>query len=137
MAKSTLVSLFEALTAGEDAGAGGLGVSNAFTLGTGTFPRGILGVCSTGFSTAAGLMGGAGVTAGLAVVVTRGGVLGSEASEDTWATASSSSKVRTGTSGGIGLAGLRAVFASDVFAHSDKSLFGAGLSSCTGLDSRR
>jgi hypothetical protein len=137
MAKSTLVSLFEALTGGEEAGAGAFGFSSAFTLGTGTFPRGILGVCSTGSSTAAGLRGGAGVTAGRAVVVALGGVLGTDASEETWAIASTSSKVMTGASGGIGLAGLRAVFASEVFVHNGRFFVGAGLSSCTGLDSRR
>jgi hypothetical protein len=84
MAKSTFVNLFEALTGGDEDGAAILGVSSALTLGTGTFPLGILGVCTTGFPTAAGLTGDADVTAGLAgVSVVLGGVGGIDGSEET------------------------------------------------------
>ena len=84
MAKSTFVNLFEALTGGDEDTAATLGVSRALTLGTGTFPLGILGVCSTGFSPAADLTGGAGVTAGLVdISVVLGGVGGIEGSEET------------------------------------------------------
>lgn len=51
-AESTFASRFEALTGGDDVGAGCLGVSQALTLGTGTLPRGIFGVCSGGLSNA-------------------------------------------------------------------------------------
>jgi hypothetical protein len=66
-AKSTLVRRFEALTGGDDGGAGRLGVSAAFTLGTGTFPRGIVGVCTGdifGVCTGGGFGGGLGLIAG-------------------------------------------------------------------------
>lgn len=135
-AKSTFVNRLAALTGGEDAGAAILGVSSAFTLGTGTLPLGILGVCNAGFFTANGLAGGAGVTAGLSgTLVTEGGVLGIVASEETCEIASSSSKVMTVTPCGIDFVGLRAGFAS-VFSHNGKASLGARLSFCTGLDNR-
>lgn len=136
MAKSTLVNRLEALTGGEEVGACTLGVSSAFTLGTGTFPLGILGVCRTGISTA-GLTGGAGVMAGWGVALASpGGVPGNDVSEDilTMLTGSASNLI-IGAPRGIGFAGVRGVFASDVFAHSGRAFLGARASSQAGLDS--
>jgi hypothetical protein len=100
MAKSTLLNRFEALTGGEEGGGGCLGVSKAFTLGTGTFPRGIfgLGVCTAG----------AGVTGTMGVGPSpTGGVLGSVTSEDACALISDSqSRLMMVAPRGIGLGGF-------------------------------
>ena len=47
-ANSMLLKRFETLTGGEEGGAGCRGVSKARTLGTGTLPLGIFGVCAGG-----------------------------------------------------------------------------------------
>lgn len=139
MAKSTFVNRFEALTGGEEGGACTLGVSRAFTLGTGTLPLGILGVCMAGLLATGVLAGGAGVTVGWgAAFVTLGGELGSDMSEEMCAmtlfVSSSGSRLITGAPRGIGFGGIRAFFASELFG---KFFFGAGVSSYTGLDSFR
>lgn len=136
-AKSTLVRRLAALTGGEDGSAGTCGVLAAFTLGTGTFLRGIFGVCSAGRSLTAGSTRGADVTAGLTVTLdSGGGVLGSDGGEDGGSVTSLSSKWMTEAPCGIGRAG-RVGFARGSFVDTEMLFLGAGLSSKMGLDTRR
>lgn len=82
IAKSTLLRRLEALTGGEEGGARCFGVSKARTLGTGTFPLGILGVFAGGWWDTTGC--GAGVAnwrRSALAFVTFGGVPGSETSD--------------------------------------------------------
>ena len=80
-ANSILLRRFEALTGGEEGGAGRFGVSRARTLGTGTLPLGIFGVFAGACGGTTGR--GAGVLAvrSILFLTTLGGVLGSVTSE--------------------------------------------------------
>jgi hypothetical protein len=85
----------------------------------------------------AGSTRGAGVTAGLDIALGRGGgVPGSDGGEDGGSVTSLSSKWMTEAPCGIGRAG-RVGFARGAFAGTETIFFGTGLSSGTGLDTRR
>lgn len=140
---SMFISRFEALTGGEDGGAARLGDSNALTMGTGTLPRGILGV-RTGGTTATTSATGVGARGGriLAiggrvtfVLTARGGVLGSVTSEKPVGKASGSESRRiTLAPGGTNFAGLCTALAIEVLGHNGTSVLAKGLSCWTGLE---
>jgi hypothetical protein len=136
---STFIIRFEALTGGEDGGAVCLGVIMALTLGTGTLPRGILGVCIGGCSGIARSMTGSGEGGDLVLDLRiLGGVLGSVTSDLIAGIGSASeSSVITVAPGGTNFAGFLAIFAVTVVDVCREGLFAMGLSSCTGLDARQ
>lgn len=127
-AKSTFVKRFDALTGGEEVGANCFGVSRALTLGTGYFPRGILGACRESFSGTVDPVTCLGNGGGLGLDRTPpGGVLGGVTSEKVAGVSSGSeSKVMISIADGGDLSGDGAFFAFEVFVHEGEPCWGMG-----------
>ena len=129
---------FEALTGGDEFGAGRFGVSAGFDLGNRIFAGGGLGVSTGGGGSSNTLdcTTGAEVTGGLAFGLTAfAGVLGSVTSDDcTGIWSGSDEMVMTLDTGGMRVCGARAPFASAVLAHNGVVLFGGDSSPSTGLE---
>jgi len=140
-AKSTFAMRLEALTGGDEFGAGRFGISTGFGFGSRILARGGgFGVSAgTGFCSTLDIITGAKVTGGagrLALAsTTLAGVLGSVTSESkTGKWSDSDEMVMALDTGGMRACGLRVVLASAVFAHSGMFLAGGESSPSTGLD---
>ena len=115
-ANSMLLKRFETLTGGEEGGAGCRGVSKARTLGTGTLPLGIFGVCAGSWPDTTVFA----FCLSCLFLATWGGVLGSVTSDKIGGGRSGSeSNVMTVAAGGMKLGGCRALRVAVVFGNAN------------------